>query len=823
MICSGQRWRFSRITRTVGRKPFAPSAISAVALSSFLLSCATMSQGSRSAASPQSAPLILAREDLLAAARQRIKSGDPSLRPAYDGLIRSADRALVGDPPTVMSKRRIPPSGDKHDYMSLAPYWWPDSTKPNGLPYIQRDGIVNPDSRLDHDGVRLQTMIGSVEALSLAYYFTGKPDYARRAETLLRVWFIDSATRMNPNLNYAQAVPGIAEGRGIGIIDTRDIPRLVDAIRLLNNASAIRPADYAAIVSWCRSYLAWLRDSKNGKEEHDAANNHGVWYDAQAVALALFTGDTSLAKTILTTDTRRRIESQISADGSQPGELERTRPMHYSVFTLDAYTQLAEMARRVGVELWDYQAPSGGSLRKALLFIAPYADSSLRWIKPDVTPVPPEAFATPLRRAAVALGDPRFAAVLATLRHGAPDSSRAALFYPPAAGTLPPLRDPPAAGTLSPSLALMADSALREAAVKLKRSATTLDPANGYPRFVGADGRWTQQSASQWTSGFFAGTLWYMYELTRAPEWRTLAERWTVGLEENKTRTSTHDLGFIIFDSFGHGYVLTGDPRYREVVLTAARSLTSRYNPRVGAIKSWDTEQSNDRRGSWKYPVIVDNLMNLELLFWSAAAGGNPEWKVMAERHAITSAAAHVRANGSTNHVALFDPVSGKLEQTTTWQGYSDSSTWARGQAWAINGFTNAYRRTGRPELLRAAERAADWFIAHLPSDGIPYWDFSDPRILAVKRDASAAAIAASGLLDLARSTSPSLSARYKDAAQRILVSLRRGYTAGPGSAALLEHSVGGLPQDSEVDVGIVYADYFYIEALLRLKGIFLE
>jgi hypothetical protein len=276
----------------------------------------------------------------------------------------------------------------------------------------------------------------------------------------------------------------------------------------------------------------------------------------------------------------------------------------------------------------------------------------------------------------------------------------------------------------------------------------------------------------------------------------------------------------MIFNSFGRGYLLTGDPHYKEVVLDASRSLVTRYNPRVGAIKSWNTERATDRRATWKYPVIVDNLMNLELLFWSAANGGDPAWKNIAEQHALTSARAHVRADGSTAHVALFDPITGALEGTTTWQGYSDSSAWARGQAWAIYGFTNAYARTGRPELLAAARKTADYFISHLPPDGIPYWDFRDPGIPNVERDASAVAIAASGLLDLARRTDSSSSARYRSVAEKILRSLARDYTAGPESAAILAHSVGGHPQNSEVDVGIVYADYYYVEALLRLKGL---
>src|SRR5712671_1693929 len=733
-----------------------------------------------------------------------------TLPPANDALVRRADSALTGEPPSVTQKRRIPPSGDKHDFMSLGTYWWPDPTKPGGLPYVRHDGLVNPETRNDFDDARFQSMFDAVQALALAHSLTGDPKYSRRAATLLHVWFVNPATRMNPNLQYAQAIPGVTDGRGIGIIDTRNTSQLLDAIQLLANSSALTESDYKSIVAWSRSYLAWLLDSKNGKEEQAALNNHGTWYDVQVVSLALFTGDTALARRILVNETTPRIGVQIRADGSQPLELERTRPIHYSAFNLDAYTQLAEMARRVGVDLWAYEAPSGGSLRKALVFLAPYADPAMKWEKPDVTPVPAEEFAAPYRRAERAIPDPRFAAALATLSRRIPDDSRDLLFAPPAHGS----------GPVSANDSVF-DRALKGAAGKLKRSATTLDPANGYPRFVPASGgNWEQQSATQWTSGFFAGALWYMYQATHLPEWKDLAAKWTAGLESNKSITTTHDLGFMIFNSFGRGYLAIGDPHYKQVVLDASRSLVTRYNPRVGAIKSWNTERAPDRRASWKYPVIIDNLMNLELLFWSAANGGDPAWKTIAEQHALTAARTQVRADGSTAHIALFDPVTGALENTVTWQGYSDSSAWARGQAWAIHGFTNAYARTGRPELLAAARKTADYFITHLPPDGIPYWDFRHPDIPNTERDASAGAIAASGLLDLARRTDSASSARYRSVAEKILRSLARDYTAGPESAAILAHSVGGRPQNSEVDVGIVYADFYYVEALLRLKGL---
>ena len=221
--------------------------------------------------------------------------------------------------------------------------------------------------------------------------------------------------------------------------------------------------------------------------------------------------------------------------------------------------------------------------------------------------------------------------------------------------------------------------------------------------------------------------------------------------------------------------------------------------------------------------MIVDNLMNLELLF-RASEWGDKRWKEIAERHAITSARVHVRRDGSTAHVALFDPVTGNLERTVTWQGYSDSSAWARGQAWAIYGLAMSYRYTGNRELLSTAERAADWFIAHMPPDGVPYWDLRHPAIPFVERDASASAIAASGLLDLARHASGVKRDIYRAVALRILRTLATEYRSESASiSSILTHSVGGKPQNTEVDVGLIYADYYFIEAILRSKGMFLE
>src|SRR5258706_7311400 len=238
---------------------------------------------------------------------------------------------------------------------------------------------MNPQSRIDHDGLRLQRTIDRVQILALAHYFTGDPKYAARAVKLLRVFFIDTATRMNPNLQFAQGIPGVTQGRGIGIIDARHIPQLVDAVRLLQSYGAWTRSDAIAFRTWCRQYLDWLRTSKNGRDEMSQKNNHGTWYDMQVAALALFLGDNALARSVIGTSAKQRVDSQIARDGSQPLELARTRPLHYRLFNLDAFTQLAEMARNVGIDLWNYTSPSGGSLPDALRFVAPYSYTNLKF------------------------------------------------------------------------------------------------------------------------------------------------------------------------------------------------------------------------------------------------------------------------------------------------------------------------------------------------------------------------------------------------------------------------------------------------------------
>ncbi len=350
---------------------------------------------------------------------------------------------------------------------------------------------------------------------------------------------------------------------------------------------------------------------------------------------------------------------------------------------------------------------------------------------------------------------------------------------------------------------------------KYLASARALDPADGFPRRVVNGTSWETTPAEGWTSGFYPGVLWYLYEESGDRRMLEQARRWTEPLEELKTFTGHHDLGFMVYNSFGHGYRLTRDPEYKEILLQTARSLASRYNPTVGAIKSWDG-------GKWTYPVIIDNMMNLELLFWAAKNGGDKSLYNLAVQHARTSQREHVRQDGSTFHVIDFDPNDGKVIQKKTHQGYSDASAWARGQAWGLYGFTMTYRETKEPEFLRTAQRIADRFLERMPADHVPFWDFDDPAIPNTERDASAGAIAASGLIELSHfTTDPVRKEAYRKAASDILT----GLTASPfmetslRNPSLLQHSVGSKPHNSEVDAAIIYGDYYLVEALMRVLG----
>jgi rhamnogalacturonyl hydrolase YesR len=333
------------------------------------------------------------------------------------------------------------------------------------------------------------------------------------------------------------------------------------------------------------------------------------------------------------------------------------------------------------------------------------------------------------------------------------------------------------------------------------------------PFTLNPDGSLKDREAAWWTSGFYPGSLWYAYEYSKKPLDRQLAEKWTAALQQEQYNKSTHDLGFMLYCSYGNGYRLTKNPAYKAVLVQGAQSLASRFDPKVGLIKSWDDHQG------YKYPVIIDNMMNLELLFWASKATGDKQFYDLAVTHADNTLKNHFRPDYSSYHVVCYAP-DGTVLRKKTAQGYSDSSAWARGQAWGLYGYTVCYRETKNPKYLAQAEHIADFYLNHpnLPADKIPYWDFNAPDIPNAKRDASAGAVAASGLLELSQYSKAS-GPRYFKAAEQMLQSLSSpAYRAAVGQNQhfVLMHSVGHIPEKSEVDVPLVYADYYYIEGLLR-------
>ena len=317
-----------------------------------------------------------------------------------------------------------------------------------------------------------------------------------------------------------------------------------------------------------------------------------------------------------------------------------------------------------------------------------------------------------------------------------------------------------------------------------------------------------------WTSGFFAGNLWYMYELTNDKKWLKRAQEFTAQLEPEKTNGTTHDMGFKMFCSFGNGYRLTQTPQYRDILLESARTLTTRFNEKIGSLRSWN--HSTDK---WDYPVIIDNMMNLELLFWAFKETKDSLFYKVAVSHANTTMKNHYRADFSSYHVVDYDVKTGQVTKKNTHQGFSHESAWARGQSWGLYAFTMCYRETGDTQYLQHAEKIANFILKHpnLPKDLVPYWDFNAPNIPNAPRDVSAAALMASAFYELSTHV-PQKSKFYRQTADKIMQSIAKKYTAAPKTnhGFLLTNSTGHLPDKTEINVPIVYADYYYLEALLR-------
>jgi hypothetical protein len=351
----------------------------------------------------------------LHAARERTRSGDQTLAPALEQLKRDADAALSAGPFSVVNKDIIPPSGDKHDYMSLAPYWWPDPKSPDGLPYIRRDGERNPDIYKIRNRLDLGEFADAVDTLSLAWYFTGDERYAARAALLVRTWFLDPATRMNPNLQFGQSIPGVNAGRGAGLIETRMFARVVDSIGLIENSAAWTNEDQRGMRQWFEEFLDWMLTSEHGREESAAKNNHGTYYDVQVASFALFLDDRGLAAKVLRDVGQKRIAVQIAPDGRQPLELARTKAWSYSVGNLAGLMTLARLAEHVDVDLWNYKSHEGASIRAALEFLAPYATQERKWTYQQINGFDAELLHPLLYKAATKYPDANYRELLKRL------------------------------------------------------------------------------------------------------------------------------------------------------------------------------------------------------------------------------------------------------------------------------------------------------------------------------------------------------------------------------------------------------------------------
>ena len=328
---------------------------------------------------------------------------------------------------------------------------------------------------------------------------------------------------------------------------------------------------------------------------------------------------------------------------------------------------------------------------------------------------------------------------------------------------------------------------------------------NGVNRYCAYEG---------WISGFFPGSLWFLYELTGDPQWKTRASEQTERLERIKNLTSDHDIGFRMGCSYGNGYRITGDPAYRDVLIQSARSLATRFQPEAGVIMSWNPNKR------WKCPVIIDNMMNLELLFEATALSGDSTFYNIAVKHADTTMAHHFRPDNSCYHVVDYDPETGEVRKRQTAQGYADESAWARGQAWALYGYTTCYRYTHDKKYLDQAQKVYNFIFTNknMPEDLVPYWDFDAPNIPNEPRDASAASCTASALYELETYLPGN---NYKATADKIMESLGSpAYRAAVGTNGnfILMHSVGSIPHGAEIDVPLNYADYYFLEALIRKR-----
>ena len=359
--------------------------------------------------------VFLLHADRLQANRERFRAGEPTIVADVGQLEQEAKRLLDSKPLSVVDKDFTPPSGDKHDYMSQAPYFWADPTQPDGSPYIRHDGERNPEINKYRNHQNMSRMAGDVETLALAYYFTGDETYADKATEFLRVWFLDPATKMNPNLQFAQAIPGTNTGRGIGIIESICLARMVDDIGLLAGSKAWTDENQHGLEQWYTEYLKWMQESKNGHEESAAMNNHGTYYDMQVVSYAMFLGKMDVAKSVLEQVGEKRIAKQVEPDGREPLELARTKAWSYSTGNLSGLMSLARLGEHVDIDLWHYQTSDGRNIQQAVDFLLPFATGEKPWSFQQLGGWSPGGFAGIVRQAAAKYPDEKYTVALAKL------------------------------------------------------------------------------------------------------------------------------------------------------------------------------------------------------------------------------------------------------------------------------------------------------------------------------------------------------------------------------------------------------------------------
>lgn len=729
--------------------------------------------------------------------------------PAYDVLLKQANKYLSTPTYSVTKKKGMAPSGDKHDYVSLSRYWWPNPNTPDKLPYIYKDGQSNPELER-YDRNTLGDMCAAVNTLSLAYYYSGAEKYAEKAVQFLRVWFLNESTKMNPNLEYSQFIPGKdnSKGRPEGLIDSYSFVSMLNSIHFLKNSKFYTSKDEQGLKNWFAQFATWMQQSTQGQKEKSAKNNHSTAYDAQLITYFLFSDNEKAARAIINEFPSQRMFVQIEPDGKQPNELWRTLAYHYSQYNLSHMLDVCATAQKLGINLLDQQSADGRSIYKAFDYLISFLGKDVSsWPYKQISGWESKQQDVCKELLKILDLNPTKQNYLEVYNKYAQQdlTDRWRLYY----GAPDPIK----------TLFNFATSQMEYA---LKRIEDVYQPSSNtkaiFPRSVDEKERLVLVPSRDWCSGFFPGSLWMLYRYTHEDKWKKVADKYTRLLEDEKNDEHSHDVGFKINCSYGNGYLLTGNTAYKNIIIEAAATLSKRYSPQVGAIRSWDFN-----REVWKYPVIIDNMMNLELLFEAARLSGNSEYYKIADAHATTTLKNHFRADYSSYHVVDYDPQSGKVRKKNTHQGYADHSAWARGQAWALYGYTMCYRYTTNTLYLQQAQQIVNFIFQHpnLPADLIPYWDYNDPSIPKAPKDASAACITASALYELATYNKKD-SVQYIQKADAIVSSLLRHYRSkeNTNEGFLLLHSTGHYPKKSEIDVPISYADYYFLEALTRRNAI---